>query len=77
MREVKQYQCEICRRIHHTKEEAELCEKHHVLPISVSTVSGYKASMDDHPGFSGVPKEVVVEMSDGEKYIYECSRRAW
>ena len=72
MKEVTQYQCEICKHLYRTKEEAEKCERSHVTPVSVALPLNFKRPVDESYGY---PHIVIVTMDNGDTAEYIYSRQ--
>ena len=67
MREIRHYVCDICGTEYANRGKAETCEKSHKTPKKI-TYCYYRPISDDK---SGYPQRITVEMSDGEKVLYQ------
>lgn len=67
MKELKLYQCEICKTQYKDKAECEKCEKSHIKPKKI-TETMYLNFKDDNTGY---PVSITVEMEDGFTITYK------
>ena len=70
MRSIKRYMCEKCSREFPTKEAALACEEHHTVPVEAFVPKNYKSHDDEFHEY-GVPRMIIVKMTNGSFYHYE------
>ena len=60
MKELNQYQCEICGIVYRDQSAAEKCEAAHILPKARKSITGYKFYKE-----AKYPDYVTIEFEDG------------
>ena len=71
MKEITQYQCELCKTLYDSEEKAITCEQSHKTIIA-SEPCKYK-SFESNP--EGYPSKIMVTFNDGRKIIYDKDYR--
>lgn len=67
MKQLEQFQCEICNTVYNNKIDCEKCEKGHVKPVKIVDFKFNSVKNDGK-----YPKTITVELSNGEVKIYKA-----
>ncbi|MCM1059815.1 MAG: hypothetical protein NC452_05935 [Eubacterium sp.] len=67
MKELKQFQCEICNTVYKSKDLCESCERFHCKPKQI-TKANFNAGQN---GSLKYPQRILIEMEDGKTATYE------
>ena len=65
MKEVTQYQCEICGRMHPDRESGEKCERKHLTPFSIA-----KCDYSFNGSSTRYPSRITIKFDDGRLIEY-------
>lgn len=68
MKELNQYQCEICGIVYRDRLVAEKCEATHILPKAKKPITGYKFYKEQK-----YPEYIMIEFEDGSVGRYKRS----